>query len=67
MTHPTVVGPFVGDGVELPAMYEVRQRFDLLPAVGSHAWIVTLCLSMSGTAWTRAMCGFPVSINSTES
>src|SRR5664280_1091582 len=29
MTHPTVVGPFAGDGTELPAMYEVRQRFDL--------------------------------------
>ncbi|HZL64859.1 MAG TPA: lactate racemase domain-containing protein [Thermoleophilia bacterium] len=37
MTHPTVVGPFAGDGTELPAMYEVRQRFDLLPAVDALA------------------------------
>ena len=37
MTHPTVVGPFVGDGVELPAMYEVRQRFNLLPEVDALA------------------------------
>jgi hypothetical protein len=37
MTHPTVVGPFGGEGVELPAMYEVRQLFDLLPAVDALA------------------------------
>ena len=37
MTHTTVVGPFGGEGVELPAMYEVRQRFDLLPAVDALA------------------------------
>jgi hypothetical protein len=37
MTHTTVVGPFGGEDVELPAMYEVRQRFDLLPAVDALA------------------------------
>jgi len=37
MTHPKVVGPFAGKGMELPAMYEVRQRFDLLPAADAAA------------------------------
>ena len=37
MTNPTVVGPFAGEGVGLPAMYEVRQRFDLLPAADALA------------------------------
>ena len=37
MTTPTVVGPFAGEGVGLPAMYEVRQRFDLLPAADAAA------------------------------
>jgi len=33
MTYPFVVGPVIGDEAELPAMFEVRQHFDLLPAV----------------------------------
>ena len=33
MTYPFVVGPVVGDEAELPAMLEVRQHFDVLPAV----------------------------------
>jgi len=37
MTQPIVVGPFAGGAVELPAMYEVRQHFDLLPAVDALA------------------------------
>jgi hypothetical protein len=33
MTYPFVVGPVAGDEAELPAMFEVRQHFDVLPAV----------------------------------
>src|SRR5674476_1315402 len=33
MTYPFVVAPVVGDEAELPAMFEVRQHFDVLPAV----------------------------------
>jgi hypothetical protein len=33
MTYPFVVGPVAGDEGELPAMFEVRQHFDVLPAV----------------------------------
>ena len=33
MTYPFVVGPVIGDEAELPAMFEVRQHFDVLPAV----------------------------------
>ena len=33
MTYPFVVGPVAGDEAELPAMFAVRQRFDVLPAV----------------------------------
>ena len=33
----------------------------------THACTVTHFFSMSGTAWTRAMCGDPLRINSTES
>jgi len=33
MTNPFVVGPVVGDEAELPAMFEARQHFDVLPAV----------------------------------
>ena len=47
MTYPSVVGPFAGEGVELPAMYEVRQRFDLLPAVDA---LVGLDASWAGGA-----------------
>jgi len=31
MTYLFVVGPVVGDEADLPAMFEVRQRFDVLP------------------------------------
>jgi len=37
MTDPSIVGPFAGEGVDLPVMYEVRQHFDLLPAVDALA------------------------------
>ena len=33
MTYPFVVGPVAGGEAELPAMFEVRQHFDVLPAV----------------------------------
>jgi len=33
MTYPFVVGPIVGDEADLPAMFAVRQHFDVLPAV----------------------------------
>lgn len=33
MTYPFVVASVVGDEAELPAMFEVRQHFDVLPAV----------------------------------
>jgi acetyltransferase-like isoleucine patch superfamily enzyme len=33
MTYPFVVGPVAGDAADLPAMFEVRQHFDVLPAV----------------------------------
>ncbi len=33
MTYPFVVGPVAGDEADLPAMFEVRQHFDVLPAV----------------------------------
>jgi hypothetical protein len=33
MTYPFVVGPVAGDEAKLPAMFEVRQHFDVLPAV----------------------------------
>jgi hypothetical protein len=33
MTYPFVVGPVAGDEADLPAMYEVRQHFEVLPAV----------------------------------
>jgi len=33
MTYPFVVGPVAGDEANLPAMFEVRQHFDVLPAV----------------------------------
>ena len=33
MTYPFVVGPVAGDESELPAMFAVRQNFDVLPAV----------------------------------
>jgi hypothetical protein len=33
MTYPFVVGPVAGDESQLPAMFEVRQHFDVLPAV----------------------------------
>ena len=46
MTYPLVVGPVVGDEAELPAMFEVRQHFDVLPAVG--------VLAALGEEWSRA-------------
>ena len=33
MTYPFVVGPVAGDESELPAMFAVRQNYDVLPAV----------------------------------
>jgi hypothetical protein len=33
MTYPFVLEPVAGDSSELPAMFEVRQHFDVLPAV----------------------------------
>ena len=46
MTYPFVVGPVVGDEAELPAMFEVRQHFDVLPAVD--------VLAALGEEWQRA-------------
>jgi len=37
MAYPFVVGPVVGDEAELPAMFAVRQHFDVLPAVDALA------------------------------
>ncbi len=37
MTYPFVVGPVAGDEAELPTMFAVRQRFDVLPAVDALA------------------------------
>jgi hypothetical protein len=46
MTYPFVVGPVVGDEAELPAMFAVRQHFDVLPAVDA--------LAALGEEWPRA-------------
>jgi len=46
MTYPFVVGPVIGDEAELPAMFEVRQHFDVLPAVD--------VLAALGEEWQRA-------------
>jgi hypothetical protein len=37
MRYPFMVDAFAGEGVVLPAMFEVRQHFDLLPAVDALA------------------------------
>ncbi len=37
MTYPFVVGPVAGDDADLPAMFEARQHFDVLPAVDALA------------------------------
>jgi hypothetical protein len=37
MQYPFVVAPVVGDEADLPAMFEVRQHFDVLPAVDALA------------------------------
>ena len=47
MHYPFVVGPVVGDEAELPAMFAVRQHFDVLPAVD--------VLGTLDREWPRAM------------